>query len=144
MILNLLLQVESHEQIKESLNSLDILQHQIWFWIALFELFLIAFLILALRRKYMKLPFSELSKDKLKKAKNAKIDMGNLMDSINGARQLFKELSKVCHPDKFVDPKKKILAERLFQEITRNKRNYGKLNQLKSKAENELNIKINF
>ena len=66
--------------------------------------------------------------------------MNNLMDSIHNSRNLYKELSKKCHPDRFInDPKQKI-AEEIFQEISENERNFEKLSLLKLRAINELNI----
>ena len=66
--------------------------------------------------------------------------MNNLMDSIHNSRNLYKELSKKCHPDRFInDPKQKI-AEEIFQEISENERNFEKLSLLKQRAINELNL----
>ena len=46
--------------------------------------------------------------------------MNNLMDSIHNSRNLYKELSKKCHPDRFInDPKQKI-AEEIFQDYINN------------------------
>lgn len=66
--------------------------------------------------------------------------MENLMDSINGARTLYKELSRKCHPDRFVNTPKEKIAQEIFQEITKNQRNFEKLKLLKEKAINSLNI----
>lgn len=75
-------------------------------------------------------------------ARSTDIDMHNLMKSINGSRKLYKELSRQCHPDKFVNRKEHEISEQLFQEITANKRNYNELELLKQKAIDLLNIKI--
>lgn len=86
--------------------------------------------------------FSELDKGTTEKAKNTSIDMNNLMDSINNSNSLYKELSRKYHPDRFVNTPKQELAEKIFQEISRNKRNYEKLTLLKQQAESELDINL--
>ena len=114
--------------------------HSIWFWIALTELIIIIFLIYKLKPKYKVFYLTDLETNHLKNSKNNKIDMDNLMDSIHNSRSLYKELSKKCHPDRFInDPKQKI-AEEIFQEISENERNFEKLSLLKLRAINELNI----
>lgn len=114
--------------------------HPVWFWIALTELILIIFLIYRLKSKNKDLELTDLEIKQLKKSKNNKIDMDNLMDSIHNSRNLYKELCKKCHPDRFInDPKQKI-AEEIFQEVSKNERNYEKLNLLKLRAVNELCI----
>lgn len=44
----------------------------------------------------------------------------------------------MCHPDKFVNTSKEKIAEEIFQEISKNKRNYEELVMLKDSAINEL------
>lgn len=111
-----------------------------WFWLSIIQLVIILFLVLKLSRKQKNLAFSELNKDHLKKSKEADIDMGNLMNSINNSSELYKELSKKCHPDRFVNSPDQKLAEEIFQEIARHKRNHEKLTALKERAISELNI----
>jgi hypothetical protein len=126
-------------------NSLQVdnkasLMNSVFMWIAILELVLIIFLIFKLKSKKNKLALSELERDTVKSAKSTKIDMDSLMNSINSSRSLYKELSRKCHPDKFMnDPKQKI-AEEIFQEISRYERNFDKLNLIKTRAINELNI----
>jgi hypothetical protein len=126
-------------------NSLQVdnkasLMNSVFIWIAILELVLIIFLIFKLKSKKNKLALSELERDTVKSAKSTKIDMDSLMNSINSSRSLYKELSRKCHPDKFMnDPKQKI-AEEIFQEISRYERNFDKLNLIKTRAINELNI----
>lgn len=112
----------------------------IWFWITILEFLFILFLIYNIKSKNSVSKLSEFESKHLKKAKNNSIDMDNLINSIHKSRDLYKLLSKKCHPDRFVnDPKQKI-AEEIFQEISKNERNFQKLNSLKSRAVNELNI----
>jgi chromosomal replication initiation ATPase DnaA len=68
--------------------------------------------------------------------------MNKLMDSINNSKSLYKELSKKYHPDRFVNTSKHLLSERLFQEISKNKRNHENLILLKKQAESELGTNI--
>lgn len=112
----------------------------IWLWISIFELLIIVYLFYKLKFKKHRLDFSDLSKEKLQTAKATSIDMDNLMNSINGAGELYKELSRKCHPDRFVNSNKQSLAEEIFQEISRNKRNFKALQDLKNRAINELEI----
>jgi hypothetical protein len=80
---------------------------------------------------------------RLKDAKLIDIDMNGLIDSINNSKVLYKQLSKKCHPDRFIAADLKEKANAIIQEITENKNNYAVLLQLKNKAEQELNIQFN-
>lgn len=131
---------ESLEMITEKTANKDSVFSSIWFWTTAAEFLLIVFLLIRLKRSKSDLAFSALPKDKIKQAGTAEIDMDDLMNSINGSRELYKELSRVCHPDRFVDTDKQILAEEIFQEISTNKRNFKSLTALKERAKNELNI----
>ena len=113
----------------------------IWFWIALVEFILLVLLLLKMQRpKREKLDLSEVKKTDLKNSEN--IDMYNLLDSIHHSKELYKALSKKCHPDKFVNTPLHQIAEEIFQEITRNKRNYKQLIALKAEAINKLDLKF--
>ena len=111
-----------------------------WFWIALIELLLIIFLIYKLKTKKKISELSDLETNHIKKSKNNSIDMDNLMNSIHKSRDLYKLLSKKCHPDRFINNPMQKIAEEIFQEISENERNFEKLSLLKSRAETELNI----
>jgi hypothetical protein len=112
----------------------------IWFWITIIEFLVIIFLVYKLFSNKKVSNFTELEVNQLKKSKGTKINMDNLMDSIHNSKGLYKELSRKCHPDRFInDPKQKI-AEEIFQEISKNERNFEKLTELKLRAINELNI----
>jgi len=113
----------------------------IWFWIAVIEFILIVWLLLKLQKQNRKnLDLFDVKKSDLKKSGD--IDMPNLMDSIFLARELYKELSRKCHPDRFINTPEYEIAEDLFQRISSNKRNYGQLKFLKEEAKNKL--KLNF
>lgn len=85
---------------------------------------------------------SDFSRDKLREIRKKQVDMDGLLMSINQARDLYKLLSRKCHPDLFIHSDKHAAAEALFQEITRNKRNYSKLTALKKRAVEELDINL--
>ncbi|WP_242132905.1 molecular chaperone DnaJ [Aestuariivivens marinum] len=132
--------IEEVSQIGDTLTNTTNGSYSLWFWIALLELTFIIVLIFRLKKKQSKLPLSEISKRDIKGKPTTQIDMDNLMNSINGARDLYKVLSRACHPDKFIGSEKHQISEELFQEITKNKRNYGRLQELKNQAQESLNI----
>jgi cell division protein YceG involved in septum cleavage len=86
--------------------------------------------------------FSDLTRDNFSESRNANIDMNNLMDDINQSRDLYKKLSGLCHPDRFVNTPKEKIAEIIFQEISKHKRNFEELSRLKERAIKELNIEV--
>jgi hypothetical protein len=112
----------------------------IWFWITIIELVIILILVYKLKSKTNIPELSDLEAKNIIKSKTKNIDMDNLMNSIHNSRTLYKELSKKCHPDRFINDPKQKNAEEIFQEITKNERNFEKLNLLKSRAIIELNI----
>ncbi len=137
---HILLQIKSDSLAIAATSSSNGLLSSTWFWLSIIEFTVIIFLLIRLRKKKTELAFSDLPKDKMKNAKSSAIDMDNLMNSINGSRDLYKELSKACHPDKFVNTEKQKIAEDIFQDISKDKRNFEKLLALKERAKNELNI----
>jgi hypothetical protein len=130
----MLLKIEAIKQVTLSNESLI---SNYWFWISFLELIIIILLIISRRNRS-----SDLNEDKIKSMKNAKVDMAGLMNSINSSKELYKELSKKCHPDRFVNTDKQEIADLLFQEITQSKRDFGALEKLKIRAEKELGIKF--
>jgi len=136
----ILLQIKSDSLAMATTSSSNGLLSSTWFWLSIVEFIFIIFLLIKLKKKKTELAFSDLPKDKMKTAKSSNIDMDNLMNSINGSRDLYKELSKACHPDKFVNTEKQKIAEDIFQDISKDKRNFEKLLVLKERAKNELNI----
>lgn len=114
--------------------------NSIWFWTAIVELVLILILVYKLKSKTNIPELSDLDSKIIMDSKKNNIDMDNLINSIHNSRGLYKELSKKCHPDRFINDPKQKNAEEIFQEITKNERNFEKLNSLKLRAENELNI----
>lgn len=76
-------------------------------------------------------------KDSLKE----NIDFDNILKSSFNSIELYNELKVKCHPDRFApDEAKSMVADSIFQEITKNKTNYKKLIELKEEAKQKLNI----
>jgi hypothetical protein len=114
--------------------------NSIWFWITIIELVIILILVYKLKSKTNIHKLSDLETKNIMNSKKNNINMDNLMESIHNSRGLYKELSKKCHPDRFVNDSKQKIAEEIFQEISNNERNFEKLNLLKSRAITELNV----
>ncbi len=78
----------------------------------------------------------------IERIKSEQLNMQGLFSNINKrgeAETLFKELSKLSHPDKFEkDPEKKEIAQKLFTQIQNNRNNYTQLMELKSIVEVKL------
>ncbi len=136
----ILLQIKTDTTAVSALSNGVSLPNNFWFWLSIIELVIILFLVFKLSSKKKNLAFSDLNKDNLKKSKETDINMGNLMNSINNSSELYRELSRKCHPDRFVNSPNQKLAEEIFQEIARDKRNHEKLIALKERAIVELNI----
>jgi hypothetical protein len=110
------------------------------FWIAVIEFLIIVFLIYKIKSKNKITELSDFEIKNITDSKNNPIDMDNLMSSIHNAKQLYKELAKKCHPDRFVNNPKQKNAEEIFQEISKNERNFENLSALKLRAIRELDI----
>lgn len=139
---NILLIIQTKDITSKIPEEIETTELSIWFWIALVELLIIAFLIFKPKKKDTELAFGDLSKKKLRNSKKSEIDMSNVLNSINSSKTLYKELSRACHPDRFVKSKKQLIAEEIFQEISKSKRDFNKLIELKEKAIKDLNIKF--
>ena len=78
----------------------------------------------------------------IERIKSEQLDMQGLFSNINKRGEveaLFKELTKLSHPDKFEkDPKKKEIAQKLFTQIQNNRNNYTQLMELKAIVEVKL------
>ena len=79
--------------------------------------------------------------DKLRdKILNEEIDFGNVVSSSLLAKNLYDELKKICHPDKFLNEQDINKANELFQLVTQNKGDYNKLISIKERIYRELPI----
>ena len=142
--MTLLYYQETVEQLsKETLNIMELLGSG-WFLLALIEFFIIIFLLIILRVKLKKnkpVAFSDIDKKKLKTTiKSSAINMDDVMKSIISSKELYKLLSRKCHPDRFINSNNHKQAENIFQLVSKNKRNYTELLKLKARAEKELNL----
>ena len=85
--------------------------------------------------------FKKSESEKLReKILNEDIDFNNVVSSSLLAKQLYDELKKIAHPDRYQDPELIIKATELFQSINQNKGDYDKLLILKEKVYSELII----
>lgn len=113
-----------------------------WILIAAIEFILLVVLLIKLKKTQEDGHLQNDGYGELLKAKGQDIDMTNLMNSINSSRDVYKELSRKCHPDRFQDETIKMKAENIFQEISKYKRNHAKLLELKKRAQEELDVKF--
>lgn len=67
----------------------------------------------------------------LKDGDGYSVSAKNIVDSISKSKALYKELITSVHPDKFQDIEKKEKATDLASRITKSKKNYNDLVQLK-------------
>lgn len=141
-MIEILLQIKSDSLATATMSKSKSMLDNTFFWISIIEFLIIIFLVIRPKSKNQDLIFSDLPKDKIRNAKSTTIDMDNLMNSINGSRDLYKNLSKVCHPDRFINNEKHKVAEEIFQEISKDKRNFEKLLAHKERAKKDLNINI--
>lgn len=78
----------------------------------------------------------------IERIKAEQIDLQGIFSDINKRGEvetLFKELSKLSHPDKFENnPEKKEIAQELFAQIQNNRNNYTQLMELKNIVEVKL------
>ena len=73
---------------------------------------------------------------------SAQKTVNRFVSSINGSKELSKELTKACHPDLFINSEKHQLAKELFEDISKNKRNLDKLIELKYEAQTRLGVQF--
>src|SRR5690606_18359338 len=137
---NFLLQVSTDSLISDPIEIVTVPSLHVWFYIAISEFIIIIFLLWKIIRKPKSLDLIDVSKVDIRKAKNSKIDMNDLMNNINRSKALYKNLSRACHPDRFVNSENQQVATEIFQGISDHKRDFQKLMELKTRAEKELNI----
>ena len=131
---------ESVQTAKEIIAQPEVTSHTNgWVWVALIELIVIIFLI---RDRFKRGNASEKQEFK-EEAMKGDVDFDNIINSSFHSVSLYDELKVKCHPDRFPnDPEKIAIAEALFQEITQNKTNLKKLEELKQEAIQKLNIEF--
>lgn len=109
-----------------------------WTIIAGIEFILIIIVLLFKRRnsKFEKL------RNLKREISGKEVDFTNILNSAFNSKELYDILKVKCHPDRFIDSNKNALANEIFQEISKNKNNIKKLEELKVRAEKELNVKF--
>jgi hypothetical protein len=109
----------------------------VWMWIAIAEIGVILYLLFKNQLLAKNIISHNFKQDFL----NQEVDFNNIINSSFNSSALYDMMKVKCHPDKFADDNEKyILAEEIFQEITKNKMNYKKLLILKDIAKKKLNI----
>lgn len=109
----------------------------IWMWVAIGEFAIIVGLLLF--KKFKRKPND---KQRFKEESLAQdVDFNNIINSSFHSTELYNILKVKCHPDRFpTDPELNGIADKLFQEITKNKTNLKRLEELKIEAQKKLNI----
>ena len=110
----------------------------IWIWVSIVALFIILILIKQTASKLRTSTAKNIKAESLSKD----VDFNNIIKSSFYATELYNKLKVKCHPDKFTDPILKRKADQLFQEITQNKTNLKRLEELKLEAIEVLNINL--
>lgn len=125
----------------EALTETIVNSTNAWEYIAIIELVIILILLAFVFHLKNKNNIKNKIKDTIKQ--QGGVDANDVMKDIWLSKGSYDELKKKCHPDRFVgDENKQQIANEIFQEITKNKNNYQKLQELKQRAINELNINI--
>ena len=136
-------------QIQDSVNavkySMETMLPQsdsnLWMWISIFEAICIIVLLLILLVSQNK--YTEIQRQFKANAQKEDVDFNNIIVSSFHAGDLYNQLKKVCHPDRFSsNPELMSKADNLFQQITQNKHDLKKLQELKAEAMKELHINI--
>ena len=110
--LHIILQIDSVTT-SSGINKFMLFE-SIWFWIILVIVLTIT---LVLRKHFngkKKLAFGNVEANDKKKAQSSAINMDDLMNNINGASDLYKELSRTCPPEKFIGPNLKSITNEIF------------------------------
>lgn len=111
----------------------------IWMWVAIGEFAIILGLLLS--KKFKRKPNA---KQRFKEESLAQdVDFNNIIKSSFHSTELYNILKVKCHPDRFpTDTELNGIADKLFQEITKNKTNLKRLEELKIEAQQKLNINL--
>lgn len=109
-----------------------------WLWLAIAE-FIVILLLIFFRKKNS--PGDTTKQHFKKECMEQEVDFNNIIKSSFHSTELYNKLKVKCHPDLYIGDDEKVeIANRLFQEITRNKTNYNRLYELKEQARQELNV----
>ncbi len=113
--------------------------YNFWMYIAIIEFVIIILLFLLLKFGKQNKSLSKFREEALAQ----EVDFNNIINSSFNARTLYDSLKVKCHPDRFVSDNTKFeTATLIFQEITKNKNNLNRLEELKQEAITHLNIDL--
>ena len=110
----------------------------IWLIVAIVEFAVIVYLLLT------KLNISNSKKAQIKNEvmQEGSIDFRNVLNNAFNSKEIYDDLKKKCHPDRFVDDaEREAIANELFQRITQNQHNIDNLRKLREEAVQKLGIK---
>ena len=109
-----------------------------WMLVAAVE-FLLIIVLLSIRKDKN----SDRKKIYKEEALKGAVDFKNIVDSSFNAAKLYGEMIRKCHPDRFIGDERKIeVANRLSAEISDNKNNIKRLEELRIEAREKLEIDI--
>lgn len=110
----------------------------IWLIVAIVEFAVIVYLLLT------RLNISNSKKAQIKNEvmQEGSIDFRNVLNNAFNSKEIYDDLKKKCHPDRFVDDaEREAIANELFQRITQNQHNIDNLRKLREEAVRKLGIK---
>lgn len=110
----------------------------IWLIVTIVEFAVIVYLLLT------KLNISNSKKAQIKNEvmQEGSIDFRNVFNNAFNSKEIYDDLKKKCHPDRFVDDaEREAIANELFQRITQNQHNIDNLRKLREEAVQKLGIK---
>ena len=110
----------------------------IWLIVTIVEFAVIVYLLLT------KLNISNSKKAQIKNEvmQEGSIDFSNVLNNAFNSKEIYDDLKKKCHPDRFVDDaEREAIANELFQRITQNQHNIDNLRKLREEAVQKLGIK---
>ena len=110
----------------------------IWLIVTIVEFAVIVYLLLT------KLNISNSKKAQIKNEvmQEGSIDFSNVLNNAFNSKEIYDDLKKKCHPDRFVDDaEREVIANELFQRITQNQHNIDNWRKLREEAVQKLGIK---
>lgn len=115
-------------------NSMGI---NIWLIVAIVEFAVIVYLLLT----RFNISNSKKAQIKNEVMQEGSIDFSNVLNNAFNSKEIYDDLKKKCHPDRFVDDaEREAIANELFQRITQNQHNIDNLRKLKEEAVQKLGI----
>lgn len=126
------------QQLTDQMQQTSSMGINIWLIVAIVEFAVIVYLLLT------KLNISNSKKAQIKNEvmQEGSIDFRNVLNNAFNSKEIYDDLKKKCHPDRFVDDaEREAIANELFQRITQNQHNIDNLRKLREEAVRKLGIK---